>query len=122
MRKHDQLTLLADPHGIHSEAYKKLRVSLDFANLDPQAQMLLVTSAVAQEGKSTTAANLAVAMAASGKNVILVDLDLRAPYLDRFFGLTGRPGVTDVILGQRDARRGARPRRRAGRARSRRAP
>jgi tyrosine-protein kinase len=99
MRKHDQLTLLADPHGIHSEAYKKLRVSLDFANLDPQAQMLLVTSAVAQEGKSTTAANLAVAMAASGKNVILVDLDLRAPYLDRFFGLTGRPGVTDVVLG-----------------------
>jgi Mrp family chromosome partitioning ATPase len=99
MRKHDQLTLLADPHGIHSEAYKKLRVSLEFANLDPQAQMLLVTSAVAQEGKSTTAANLAVAMAASGKNVILVDLDLRAPYLDRFFGLTGRPGVTDVILG-----------------------
>ena len=67
MRKHDQLTLLADPHGIHSEAYKKLRVSLDFANLDPQAQMLLVTSAVAQEGKSTTAANLAVAMAASGE-------------------------------------------------------
>ena len=100
MRKHDQLTLLADPHGIHSEAYKKLRVSLDFANLDPQAQMLIVTSAVAQEGKSTTAANLAVAMAASGKNVILVDLDLRAPYLDRFFGLTGRPGITDVILGQ----------------------
>ena len=99
MRKHDQLTLLADPHGIHSEAYKKLRVSLDFANLDPQAQMILVTSAVAQEGKSTTAANLAVAMAASGKNVILIDLDLRAPYLDRFFGLTGRPGVTDVVLG-----------------------
>ena len=105
MRKHDQLTLLADPHGIHSEAYKKLRVSLDFANLDPQAQMLLVTSAVAQEGKSTTAANLAVAMAASGKNVILVDLDLRAPYLDRFFGLTGRPGVTDVILGTRRSTR-----------------
>jgi polysaccharide biosynthesis transport protein len=100
MRRHDQLTLLADPHGVHSEAYKKLRVSLDFANLDPQAQMILVTSAVAQEGKSTTAANLAVAMAASGKNVILVDLDLRAPYLDRFFGLTGRPGVTDVVLGQ----------------------
>jgi receptor protein-tyrosine kinase len=99
MRRHDQLTLLADPHGIHSEAYKKLRVSLDFANLDPQAQMILFTSAVAQEGKSTTAANLAVAMAASGKNVILVDLDLRAPYLDRFFGLTGRPGVTDVVLG-----------------------
>jgi len=54
---------------------------------------------VAQEGKSTTAGNLAVAMAAAGKNVILVDLDLRAPYLDRFFGLTGRPGVTDVVLG-----------------------
>ena len=99
MRRHDQLTLLADPHGIHSEAYKKLRVSLEFANLDPQAQMILVTSAVAQEGKSTTAANLAVAMAASGKNVILVDLDLRAPYLDRFFGSTRRPGVTDVVLG-----------------------
>jgi Mrp family chromosome partitioning ATPase len=99
LRKSDRLALLADPHGTDSEAYRKLRVSLDFANLDPRAQMLLVTSAVAQEGKSTTAANLAVAMAGAGKRVILLDLDLRQPYLDRFFGLTGRPGLTDVILG-----------------------
>jgi Mrp family chromosome partitioning ATPase len=54
---------------------------------------------VEQEGKSTTVANLAVAYAQVGKRVVLVDLDLRRPYLDRFFGLQGRPGLTDVALG-----------------------
>jgi non-specific protein-tyrosine kinase len=59
----------------------------------------MVTSAIDGEGKSTTAANLAVAHARSGSRVILVDLDLRYPSIDRLFGLEGRPGVTDVALG-----------------------
>jgi Mrp family chromosome partitioning ATPase len=60
----------------------------------------MVTSAVEQEGKSTTAANLAVAFARTGARVILVDLDLRRPFLHRFFDHHSRPGITDVVLGQ----------------------
>jgi non-specific protein-tyrosine kinase len=59
----------------------------------------MVTSAGEQEGKSTTIANLAVALARSGRHVVLVDLDLRRPYLNRFFELGG-PGITQVALGQ----------------------
>jgi Mrp family chromosome partitioning ATPase/capsular polysaccharide biosynthesis protein len=99
LRKLDRLALLADDPGVDAEAYRKLRVGLDFANLKPRAQVIMMTSAVEQEGKSTTVANLAVAMAQIGRNVILVDLDLRRPYLARFFDLGQIPGVTDVALG-----------------------
>ena len=60
---------------------------------------ILITSAVEKEGKSTTAANLAIAEARAGRRVALVDLDLRVPYIDRFFGLVHAQGVTDVALG-----------------------
>ena len=76
---------------------------------------ILVTSAVEEEGKSTTAANLAVAEARGGRRVALVDLDLRRPYVDRFFGLMHAEGITDVALGTRPAREGAAPRRPGGR-------
>jgi len=59
----------------------------------------VITSAVELEGKSTTIANLAVALARSGERVILADLDLRRPYVERFFDLHG-PGLTDIALGQ----------------------
>ena len=61
----------------------------------------MVSSAVAQEGKSTTAANLAMALARAGRCVVLVDLDLYQPNLGEFFSLSG-PGVTDVVLGTAD--------------------
>ena len=95
--------------GNHAEAYRKLRVALDFANLQPKARVIMVTSAVEQEGKSTTVANLAVALAQVGRRVVLVDLDLRRPYLDRFFDLGQIPGVTDVALGQLTLARRAPP-------------
>jgi Mrp family chromosome partitioning ATPase len=58
----------------------------------------VVASALEEEGKSTTCANLAVAMARAGKRVCLVDLDLRRPYLARFFGLLHAHGISDVAL------------------------
>ena len=64
-----------------------LRTNLEFANLDAPAKTIMVTSAVEGEGKSTTVANLAVAIARGGRHVILVDLDLRHPYLRTFFPL-----------------------------------
>ena len=62
----------------------------------------MVTSAVEREGKSTTIANLAVALARSGRNVALVDLDLRQPVLAKYFDLQGHTGITDVILQRAD--------------------
>ncbi|HKV68858.1 MAG TPA: polysaccharide biosynthesis tyrosine autokinase [Gaiellales bacterium] len=99
LRKASSLGMLHDEGGIQTEAYRKLRINLDFANLSIKARTIMVTSATEQEGKSTTVANLAVALAKAGRRVVLVDLDLRKPYLDRFFDLTGRPGITDVALG-----------------------
>ena len=85
-----RLAMVDDDDQHYSEAYRKLRVNLDFANIRLGAKKIMVTSALEQEGKSTTVANLAVAMARAGRHVVLVDLDLRAPSLHTFFGLGGR--------------------------------
>ena len=107
--KDDRLVMLAQPTGTNAEAFRMLRTNLDFADARERsgARTILVTSAVEQEGKSTTAANLAIAEARAGRRVALVDLDLRVPYLDRFFGLLHAEGITDVALGTRTARVGA---------------
>src|SRR5207245_1451069 len=80
-------------------AFRVLATNVDFVNLDRGARTIMVTSALRGEGKSTTVANLAVAFARSGRRVALVDLDLRRPTIATFFGLKGRPGLTQVVLG-----------------------
>jgi receptor protein-tyrosine kinase len=99
LRSKDRLVMIDEPNGHQSEAYRMLRTNLEFVNLGQQARTIMLTSATAREGKSTTVANLAVALARAGKHVIAVDLDLRRPYLDRFFDLKGQPGLTEVVLG-----------------------
>src|SRR5205823_13627098 len=89
---------LDEPGSVHAETFRMLRTNLDFLLLNREIQTIMVTSAVEQEGKSTTIANLGVALARAGKRVVLVDLDLRRPFLDRFFDIDG-PGVTQVALG-----------------------
>lgn len=94
--------MLEEPHGVHAEVFRMLRTNLEFANLDRGARTIMFTSAVEEEGKSTTVANLAVAIARAGHSVALVDLDLRRPFLARFFDLEEHPGLTDVALGHVD--------------------
>lgn len=100
LQKENRLVMLAEPWGPHAEPFRMLRTNLDFARLDGDTRTIMVTSAVDLEGKSTTIANLAVALARSGQKVVLVDLDLRRPFLDRFFDLGGVPGLTEVALGR----------------------
>lgn len=100
LAKNDRLVMLARPAGHDGESFRVLRTNLEFSLLSSEARTILVTSAVPREGKSTVAANLAVALARGGRRVALVDLDLRRPYLNRFFGLPGTPGVADVTLGR----------------------
>ena len=82
------------------ESYRSLATSLEFANIDDPVRILQVTSPVAGEGKSTTAANLAVAFAATGIRVALVDLDLRRPSLHKYFEVANDHGVTSYIVGR----------------------
>jgi non-specific protein-tyrosine kinase len=95
----EPLVALSDANSHFAEAYRLLRTNLEFAALDKPLRTLQVTSALPQEGKSTTAANLAVVMAQSGKRVLLVDLDLRRPTLHRYFKVPNLAGLTSVLLG-----------------------
>ena len=92
--------MLADPTSRNAEQFRALRWSLDLANADQGAQTIMITSAVDAEGKSTTVANLAVALARAGRRVVLVDADLARPHLHRLFDLDQQPGLTDVELGE----------------------
>jgi Mrp family chromosome partitioning ATPase len=96
----NQLIMVAAPNDPRAEAFRMLRTSLDLAIFDRHARTIMITSAVADEGKSVTAANLAVALAQAGKNVALIDLDLRAGSLARLFRLENHDvGLTNVVLG-----------------------
>jgi polysaccharide biosynthesis transport protein len=87
-------------HSPVAESYRGLRSSISFSSVDAPLTTLGISSARPGEGKSTTAANLAFAMAMDGRSVILVDTDLRRPSLHRLLGLRSSPGLTDVLTGQ----------------------
>jgi capsular exopolysaccharide synthesis family protein len=97
----DQAPVLAQlPAQSHlAEAYRALRSSIEFAGIDSAIHCLQITSASKGEGKSTTALNLATAMAMAGKRVILVDADLRRPAVHRMLEISSTPGLTDVLIG-----------------------
>ncbi len=91
----DAATILERPPDETTEAVARLRASFDFSNQSLSAKTVMVTSAGPREGKSTTIANLAIALARTGRHVVLVDLDLRRPMLSRLFHLPDGPGITD---------------------------
>jgi capsular exopolysaccharide synthesis family protein len=83
-----------------AEALRELRTNLQFMSVDNPPRAIVVTSPVPGDGKSTTAANLAVSLAAAGEPVILIDADLRRPVISTLFGLPEGAGITDVIAGR----------------------
>ena len=93
------LISVADPRHPIVEAYRRLRTNLQYYNLDASLTSLLLTSAEAGEGKSSSSANLAVVMAQSGARVILVDADLRKPRQHRIFGVPRQPGLAEALRG-----------------------
>jgi len=92
------LVTITDPLSPISEAYRALRINLQFATLGVQLRTLLITSAGAGEGKSTTLANLAVTMAQAEQSVVVVDCDLRRPGLHKLFRLSNEFGLTTMML------------------------
>lgn len=82
-----------------SESYRILRNNISFSSIDHPVKMLAITSPGRGEGKSTTSANLAIAMAMDGKRVLLMDCDLRRPSQHRLFNLVRDKGFTNVVTG-----------------------
>jgi tyrosine-protein kinase len=100
LQRDNKLVMIAEPTGGGAEAFRRLRMNLEFASIGRPRQVITITSALEEEGKSTTIANLAVALALAGRQVALVDLDLRRPALAKFFRLDARqPGLSAVVLG-----------------------
>ena len=103
LERDKQLVMLADPTSAQADAFRRLRMNLEFVSIGKPSQVTLFTSALAEEGKSTTLANLGIAMALAGKSVALVDLDLHRPMLSKFFRLDdSQPGISSVVLGLAD--------------------
>lgn len=88
--------------AIRTESYRKLRTNLRFLNVDNPVRVLVITSSVAGEGKSTTAIELSRVLAESGERVLLIDGDLRQPKVASYLGLEGSVGLADVLAGTAD--------------------
>lgn len=101
-RNADRVLLLEEPSGLAAESYRRLRTSF-LASARPVGRSFVLTSTAPREGKSETAANLAVALARSGVRTLLVSGDIRLPRIDRLFGMPQTAGVTDVLRGETEA-------------------
>lgn len=94
------LILEADPGSTRAEAFRSVRTNLQFVDAAEHPRVIVVTSSLAGEGKTTTTANLAFAIANSGSSVCLIEGDLRRPRLLEYLGMEGGVGLTDVLIGR----------------------
>lgn len=83
-----------------AEAYRELRTNLQFLEVDNPPRVIVVTSSLPAEGKTTTAVNIALVLAEAGKSVCLLEGDLRKPRVSRYLGMVGNVGVSSVLSGQ----------------------
>lgn len=98
-RPDNQPIVISRPNDDAVDAYRALRTNVEFLAIDQPVKVIQLTSSTAGEGKTTTAANLAVVLAQAGHRVALLDADLRRPGLHAVFGIPQEPGFTDLLLG-----------------------
>jgi capsular exopolysaccharide synthesis family protein len=96
----DPLVFRAQPTSPVAEGFRRLRMNLQFLEVGRSARSFVVTSSVPGEGKTTTVANIALALAENGLRVALVDADLRRPRIADVMGVDGTAGLTDVLIGR----------------------
>jgi capsular exopolysaccharide synthesis family protein len=88
--------------SVTAENFRQMRTNLQFLNVDEPPRVIMVSSSVASEGKSTVAVNLAVSLAEGGHRVTIVEADLRRPRVTRYLGLVEGAGLTSVLSGAAD--------------------
>jgi capsular exopolysaccharide synthesis family protein len=98
----DPLVVTDESQSWAAESFRKLRASLEFANVDHTVRSLFITSALQHEGKSVTVCNLALALAEAGSRVVLVDGDLRRPQVHKHFRVKNGVGLSLVLTGRVD--------------------
>lgn len=96
------LIVHVDPRSPRAESFRTLRTNLQFLDVGRTDRSFVVTSSIESEGKSTTGANLAIALADAGSRVLLVDADLRRPKIAEYMGVEGTAGLTDLLIGRAD--------------------
>lgn len=98
------LIVHSDPRSPRAESFRTLRTNLQFLAVSDSdqkhAHTFVISSAGASEGKSTTSANLALALAETGSRVLLIDGDLRMPAVAKYMGIEGGVGLTDILIGK----------------------
>lgn len=100
--KTSPLIVQSHARSIRAEAFRQLRTNLQFVDVDNPIKSIVITSSAPNEGKSSTAANVAVAFSEAGLKVLLIDADLRRPKIADYLGLEGAVGLTNVLAGQAD--------------------
>ncbi len=91
------LAMIVSPMSAAAEAYRRIRTNLQFARPDDELQTIALSSADKGAGKTTTTANLALALASAGEQVVVIDADLRRPWLHELLGLHREPGLSTVL-------------------------
>jgi capsular exopolysaccharide synthesis family protein len=99
LKKHPTVPFANDRSAI-AEAFREFRTNLQFLEVDDPPRVLVVTSSLPSEGKSTTAINIALALAETEHNVVLVDGDMRRPRLGEYLDLIGSVGLSTVLAGR----------------------
>ncbi|MFZ0144077.1 MAG: polysaccharide biosynthesis tyrosine autokinase [Candidatus Sulfotelmatobacter sp.] len=94
-----EMVAQARPHSQMAESYRALRTSLLLTNLGAPPKVIMVTSALPQEGKTTTSMNTALVLAQKGVRVLLIDADLRRPSIHKILGWGPRSGLSNVLTG-----------------------
>ena len=89
------------PKSVAAEAYRSLRTNIQYSSFDNKYQTLVVTSANPDEGKTTVAGNLALALAQGESKVLLVDCDMRRPSIHKTFKISNTYGISDLLVGNK---------------------